>query len=109
MGGAMTEDCATVDDATRPRFFGLPRTALGWAAPALMVACFAAAIFGERLGLDARPLNLALLLASMAAGVAAVVARRERSWLVWLPVAFVAATLFGEVLQGIGALLGSGA
>jgi hypothetical protein len=84
------------------RFFGLPSTALGWASPVLLAAFFAIVIIGQgQLRIDTRLLNVACLLASGITGLVALIFKRERSWLVWVPVVFALVVFGAEIVQGI--------
>jgi hypothetical protein len=84
------------------RFFGLPSTWLGWASFVLLAAFFAIAIIGQgQLGIDTRWVNLACLLSSGITGLIALVFKRDRSWLVWMPVVFAVLAFGGEIVQGL--------
>lgn len=84
----------------RSRFLGLPSTALGWASVVLLVAFFVAAIVMQaQLGIDTRWVNIALLLSSGIAGLSALILKRDRSWMVWLPVVLAALVFGGEIVQ----------
>jgi hypothetical protein len=84
------------------RFLGLPSTWLGWASFVLLVAFFAMALIGQgQLGIDTRWVNLVCLLSSAIAGFIALVFKRDRSWLVWLPVVFAVLAFGGEIVQAI--------
>ena len=87
------------------RFFGLPRTWLGWTSFVLLVAFFPIAILGQQLVVDIRWVNLVCLVSSGITGLIALVFKRDRSWLVWMPVVFAVLTFGGEIVQ---ALLGGG-
>jgi hypothetical protein len=99
-----------------PKFLGLPRTKLGWwsvglAAAFVVMFIVNVAVFGPSSGGDTAWRNVLLpvfaigmLTIGVAAGVVALVAviqKRERSWLVFLPLlpaAFVIFFLLGEFL-----------
>ncbi len=84
------------------RFLGLPSTPFGWASTVLFVAFFAIVLIGQgRFGVDTRWVNIACLLSSGVTGLIALVFKRERSWLVWVPVVFVVLAFGGEIVQAI--------
>ena len=59
------------------------------------------AILGQQLGGDTRWVNLVCLVSSGITGLIALIFKRDRSWLVWIPVVFTVLAFGGEIVQAL--------
>jgi hypothetical protein len=82
------------------RFLSLPSTSLGRVSAALLLVFFLSAFFmRDLLGSVSAYVNSMCLLSAGITGLIALVAKRERSWLVWIVAVFAAIVIGGEFVQ----------
>lgn len=101
------------------RVFGRPSSRFGWAAAAGMAGSIALLFLftavstqgpGEHEAWEGVALVVILLglLASFVVGLVAVIRKRERSWIVLLPIALMSLAIVNELVQGLLRLVGLG-